>query len=223
MTTGAQAAAASSLRRFDAIREQTECVFARGTRLWGSDEWPPADFGRGVANFAGLLESFAGVPAHERPDGAVLEVADPAAGATVDALARTTREVLTGLSRLDPGHDRCMDRPIEDRAWWFTFAAQPFFVVTFAPCYGPDSSRYAFGLTATYLLFQTRDSFVRRWDRDSRIPPESRTRIRSAFAGAGRPYDMTLTLSAFEAHRYVKPDQLGRTPVKWWITEQGHD
>jgi hypothetical protein len=111
-----------------------------------------------------------------------------------------------------------MEAAIEDRDWWFTFASQPFFVVTFAPCYGPDSSRFAFGSKATYLLFQTRDSFVRRWDRDGRIPLASRARIRSAYAAAGRRYDLRLTLSPFEAHRYVKPDALGRAPVRWWIS-----
>lgn len=32
---GADPSAASSLERFEAVRGQTECVFARGTRLWG--------------------------------------------------------------------------------------------------------------------------------------------------------------------------------------------
>jgi hypothetical protein len=104
-----------------------------------------------------------------------------------------------------------MTRPIEEPDWWFTFARQPFFIVTFAPCYGPNSSRYAFGLAATYLLFQTRDSFVRRWDRNHRLAPESRARIRDAFADAGRPYDLALTLSPCEAHRYVKPQGIGPT------------
>lgn len=211
--------AAPSLDRFDAIRERTECVFARGTRLWGSDAWPQGDYERGVAAFAALLVALAGVPPDERPDGAVLEVTDAEAGSTVDAVARTTCTVLTTLSRLDPAGDDCMSRPIEDPDWWFTFAEQPFFIVTFAPCYGLDSSRYAFELTATYLLFQTRDSFVRRWDRDHRLAPESRTRIRTAFAYAGRPYDLALTLSPCEAHRYVKPRELGQAPVRWWLHE----
>jgi hypothetical protein len=214
---------APSLARFDVIREKTECVFACGTRLWGSDEWPSGDPDRGLAGFADLLATLVAVPADDRPDGAVLELPDLAAGATIGALTRTTHAVLVGLSRRDPAGERCMDAPIEDRDWWFTFASQPFFVVTFAPCYRPDSSRYAFGLQATYLMFQTRDSFVRRWDRDSRIPPESRSRIRSAFAAAGRAYDLSLTLSAFEAHRYVKPARLGCGPVRWWTDKERHD
>jgi hypothetical protein len=107
------------------------------------------------------------------------------AGATVEALARTTRTVIAGLTGLDPGERR--DVPADDRGWRFTFAGERFFVVTFGPCYGPESSRYAFGLEATYLLFQTRSSFVRRWGPGNRPAAGSRARGDPARLRVGGP------------------------------------
>jgi hypothetical protein len=208
----------SSLRRFDSIRLQTECGFARGAELWGSDEWPAGGLEPAVAAFAQLLVRL--VTQADPPDGAVLEVCDPGAGASVEALARTTREVIARLRRLDPGPR--LDVPVDDPDWWFTFAGERFFVVTFGPCYGPESSRYAFGLDATYLLFQTRSSFVQRWAPGTdRLPDRARKAIRRDFEAAGRRYDLAITLSPFEAHRIVKPARLGEPPVRWWIKEDG--
>ena len=95
-------------------------------------------------------------------------------------------------------------------------------MVTFGPCYGPNSSRYAFGLDATYLLFQPRSSFVRRWAPGTdRLPDRAREAIRHDFEAAGRQYDLAITLSPREAHRVVKPVRLGEPPVRWWITDDG--
>jgi hypothetical protein len=208
------------LRRFDAIRLQTECGFARGAELWGCDEWPEGGLKPAVAEFARLLAQL--VAQADPPDGAVLEVCDMGAGATVEALARTTRTVIAGLTGLDPGERR--DVPADDRGWRFTFAGERFFVVTFGPCYGPESSRYAFGLEATYLLFQTRSSFVRRWGPGTdRLPDRAREAIRRDFASAGRRYDLASTLSSLEANRVVKPAHLGEPPVRWWTKEDGEE
>jgi hypothetical protein len=208
----------SSLRRFDSIRLQTECSFARSAELWGSDEWPAGGLEAAVAAFAQLLARL--VAQVDPPDGAVLEVCDPLAGVSVEALARTTREVIAGLTGLDP--DARPNVPVDDLGWWFTFAGERFFVVTFGPCYGPESSRFAFGLDATYLLFQARSSFVRRWAPGTdRLPDRAREAIRRDFAAAGRQYDLAITLSPLEAHRVVKPAHLGEPPVHWWIKEGG--
>ena len=208
----------AALQRFDTIRLRTECGFARGATLWGSDEWPAGGLEPAIAKFAELLGRL--VAEDEPPDGAVLEVCDPGAGATVDALARTTRTVIAGLASLDDGEHP--DYPIDDPAWCFTFAGERFFVVTFGPCYGPESSRYAFGLDATYLLFQTRSSFVRRWAPGTdRLPDRARETIRRDFAAAGRPYDVAITVSPLEAHRFVKPARLGEPPVRWWSRKEG--
>ena len=45
----------ASLQRFDTIRLRTECGFARGATLWGSDEWPAGGLEPVIAKFAELL------------------------------------------------------------------------------------------------------------------------------------------------------------------------
>jgi hypothetical protein len=109
--------------------------------------------------------------------------------------------------------------PIQDPRWWLTFNGHPLFLATFAACYGPASSRYSFGADRTYFFFQTLESFLRRHDRrTNRLPESARERIREAFRGAGRPYDLAITLSPLEAERFVKPLRLGDPPVRWWVS-----
>jgi YqcI/YcgG family len=214
----------AALRRFDAIRLRTECLFATGARLWGSGEWPAGGLPAALAAFGDHLARLVVLPPDERPDGAVLEIPDPAAGATVERLGHTVKAVVGGLVAIDPASNGAAQLAIEDPRWTFTFAGETFFVVTFAPCYPADSSRHAFGLTATYVLLQARSSFVRRWaPGQTRLPDRSREEIRRRFATAGRPYDLAITLSPLEAHRFVKPDRPGTPPVCWWTAERRHD
>ncbi|MGH3719831.1 MAG: YqcI/YcgG family protein [Pseudonocardiaceae bacterium] len=211
----ADPSAAPSLERFEAVRRQTECVFARGTRLWGAEAWEPDAFARNIDRFAALLTRFAAVADAQRLDGILLEVAEPGAGATVERLAATTRAVVEGLTARDPA--AAPGPLVDDPRWWLTFSGSALFVATFAPCYDTTSSRYGFGLEHTYLLFQTRASFVRRYAPGSGVLPESaRVRTRAAFAASGRPYDLALTLSPLEANRFVKPGRLGEPPIEWW-------
>ncbi len=190
-------------------------MFARGTRLWGADAWVSGAFARNLDRFVALLTRFTAVADAQQLDGIVLEIAEPDAGATVERLAATTRAVVEGLTARDlaavPGP------PVDDPRWWLTFGSSAMFVATFAPCYDATSSRYGFGLQHTYLLFQTRASFVRRHASDSgELPESARVRTRAAFAASGRPYDLALTLSPLEAHRIVKPARLGEPPIEWW-------
>jgi len=212
--SGTDPAEAGALRRFEAVRGRTECIFARGTRLWGSPDWERGELERNLDRFAERLSAFVAVADSDELDGIVLEVAEPDAGSTVEELAATTRAVVEGLIARDPA---ASETPIEDPEWWLTFAGSPLFVATFAPCYDASSSRYGFGLERTYLLFQTRGSFVRRWSpRTGALSESARRKIRIAFERAGRPYDLSITLSPLEAHRYVKPARLGAPPVEWW-------
>lgn len=157
------------------MRGQTECVFARGTRLWGAEAWEPGAFAHNLDRFAARLTRFAAVADVQRLDGIVLEIAEPGAGATVERLAATTRAVVEGLTARDPAP--APGPLVDDPRWWLTFGGSALFVATFAPCYDATSSRYGFGLEHTYLLFQTCASFVRRHAPGSGVLPES-ARIR---------------------------------------------
>lgn len=220
--TGPDPSTAPSLERFEAVRGQSECVFARGARLWGAEEWESGAFGCNLDRFAALMTRFTAVADAQQLDGVVLEVAEPGAGTTVERLAATMRAVVEGLTARDPAASP--DPPVDDPRWWLTFDGGALFVASFAPCYEVTSSRYGFGLRHTYLLFQTRGSFVRRHASGSTVLPErARVRTRTAFAAAGRPYDLALTLSPLEAHRFVKPARLGEPPIEWWKASREPD
>ncbi len=149
-------------------------------------------------------------------DGLVAELPGEGYGGTVSALADTVRRVLHTMDDADPAGIRSLEQRIEDPTWWFTFAGQELFPLTFAPCYRSDSSRWAFGSERTYIVFQPRHAFRRRLVTGDPHSERSRELIRRRFAGAGRPYDLTITLSPLEADRFVKPAHFGDPPVRWW-------
>lgn len=114
-----------------------------------------------------------------------------------------------------------MAAEIEDPGWWFSFGGQKLFILTFGRCYPRSSSRYGFETDHTYIVFQPIHCFSRRIpDGAVRKSRQARSQIRRRYEDAGRPYDLAITLSAFEARRYVKPTRLGEPPVRWWQERQ---
>jgi len=110
------------------------------------------------------------------------------------------------------------------RGWRFRFAGADFFVTTFAPCYPPTSSRYAFGANYAFVLLQPELSFLRHnLPDDTPVtldPPETiRDKTRLAFLGAGRGYHIPPTIKYPPAEHIVKPlKDDGKTVIHWWIT-----
>jgi hypothetical protein len=210
--------AAPSLWRFWAIQGSTECVFAEASVMWGCPDW---EVGLGLelnlTAWLPVLERFVQESEERKLDGLVLEMPGSAFGDSVDALGQTTARVLRFLSSPDAaGHNR-MNEVIEDPSWWFSFAGQKLFVLTFGPCYSRHSSRYGFGSAKSYVVFQPIHCFSRRIpDGATQISQRARRQIRRRYQASGRSYDLAITLSPFEAYRYVKPASLGDPPVKWW-------
>lgn len=205
-------AAASSLERFAPVRDGVRCPFARRARLWGSPDWDPAlPPGRNLREALPHLERFTRVSRHEGLDGFVLEIAEPQRGRSVDALARTLQRVLAWLARHDPTGHNALEERVDGEGWQFSFNGERLFVIAFAPCYGRQSARHAFGVRGVYLLFQPEHSF----DAFS-ITPELRDTIRAGFEAAGQGYDLEIMRAPLEAPRYVKPLRVGDPVVAWW-------
>ena len=130
--------------------------------------------------------------------------------------------------------------------WNFSFGAHPFFVTTFAPCYGAGHSRYvprprdgnaAFDARCGFVLLQPEASFALRklpfdtpntnWGDDgdgggegSSVegpPPTVRDRIRRAFRDRGMAYEVPPSVSYPAAHHVVKPLRRGDPIVRWWV------
>jgi hypothetical protein len=215
---GYDPACTESLRRFAAIQTATECVFAATANMWGCSDWNDRlNLRANLRDWLPLFRRFCQVSEDLEIDGVVFELPGQQYGDSVGELARTTFNVLDYFSGNDPGKDHCMAKEVEDSSWWFRFDGQKLFVLAFGPCYPPTSSRYGFQTGCTYIVFQPIHCFSRRIpDGATQRSYRTRVEIRRRYAHAGRPYDLSITLSPYEAYRYVKPAELGQPPVKWW-------
>jgi hypothetical protein len=214
---GCDPAHAESLRRFADIQNGTECIFASTARMWGSQRYDDRlSLTANLREWLPLFTRFCRAARGLKLDGMVFELPGHF-GAVVETLGRTTLQVLDYLSANDPIGARCMEKNVEDSTWWFSYADEKLFVLTFGPCYPITSSRYGFQVRNTYLVFQPNHTFSRHLPAgDIGKSRRSREEIRRRYANAGRPYDLAITLSPYEVHRYVKPVQAGQPPVSWW-------
>jgi hypothetical protein len=211
---------APCLERFAPIRNGTHCIYAPSSRLWGGPAYDPAlTAEENLAATLPVLCDFLDRARTDRLDGFVIELADRRFGADVPSLARSTHAVLRHLSDHDPAGEHPLDAEIETVSWCFSFGAEPIFVNTFAPCYPPAHSRYAFGSQSTYILLQPRHSFGRVLrPGETVLPPAVRQRIRDAYAGHDRGYDPHISSNPYEAWRIVRPLGSGDPEVRWWET-----
>ncbi len=124
--------------------------------------------------------------------------------------------------------------------WHFELMHEPMTVTSFAPCYGPHNSRYAFTSLDTttvpdhevscFVMLQPESSFVwhdmgagvtrsgTNWER----PQTMREKIRVKFVAAGRDYaiaeDNEGALPA--AQHIVRTEHLNDEPLRWYIPTQ---
>lgn len=205
------------VQRFRDIQMRTECTFAATSIMWGCPDWnQDQELEGNVDRVLPTLRVFTEVSEKNELDGLVLELPGTY-GATVERLAGATRRVLRHISDHDPAGPDCMAEEIEDPRWWFSFGGQKLFLLTFGPCYPPTSSRYGFQTDRAYIIFQPIHCFSRRIsDGAAHKSRQARSQMRRRFEEAGRPYDLSITLSPLEADRYVKPARLGDPPVRWW-------
>lgn len=203
---------------FEAVRATTLCPFARRSRIVGSEPWVEGSIDQHLDAAASRLARIAREGEEHRIDGLVVEMVGPGHGGTLADLCRTVRASLRYLSSIDPAGERCMEGDIEDPRWQFSFAGARFFLSTFAPCYPAEHPRHSPLADVVFLLFQPEYSF------DLHIPEPAghpsidllKQSIRSAFRGAGRPYDHAISVGPLQAHKYVKPIAFGAPPVAWW-------
>ncbi len=167
---------------------------------------------------------FVGVSRQLELDGYVIELSSPEFGQTLERLCSTVRGVLSYFSDRDPLRLNCMKQEIEDPSWWFSFDGERMFLLAFAPCYEPRSSRCSGGYSSTFLLFQPEHTFDRAVPPgETRIPDVVRQDIRNSFAQADQPYDSQISQSYINAYKFVKPLRLGDPVVKWWLEDSFPD
>jgi len=214
MTSDYDPADCRATRAFRQIQEQTHCTFASRAKVWGAPPYPDG------STLASYLESvpepftrFLALAEQERLHGFVIELPDARFGSSIAQLSETVRRILGFLSERNPGQSPSLE--VHQPGWNFMFQGSRCFVSSIAPCYGPDSSRYGFGATSTFVFLQLHSSFAH-----FRVPSGEhrnvRLLIRAAYARNGRAYDGN---APCEAEKFVKPLALGDPPVRWWQSD----
>jgi hypothetical protein len=211
---------ALSVRNFEPIRRGTHCLYAATSRLWGSPPYDEAiSFEENIDRVLQDMCDFLDVAREQRLDGYVLELPERGFAENIEILAHTFHRVLRALSDRDPAGEHCLDQPIEDLAWSFALGGDKIFVNTFAPFYPEGHSRYGFGSTSMWVMFQPRHSFRRvAQPGEIALPPHIRLRIREDHAAHDRAYDPKLSTIPYEAYRCIRPLFPGDSEVRWWET-----
>ncbi|XP_013412870.1 uncharacterized protein LOC106175424 [Lingula anatina] len=219
-----------SLANFETLKMNTECIFAKKARLWGSPKWNyDLSIEHNIYQSVPTFLKFTCVCEPLGLDGFVYELPGDY-GKDVQTFGQAVHRVLTTISDHDPSGVHCMKQSfIAKRGWVFQFNKITFFVTTFAPCYPDNHSRYAFDSDHAYILLQPEISFaqhdlpsdtpVTNWDN----PKTVRDRIRVAFRDAGREYKIRDTIYFPTVLEIVKPIESNGPDVKWWISDKKND
>jgi hypothetical protein len=155
-------------------------------------------------------------------DGFIIEIPESIAGNNLTKMGGLLHRILCDLSEHDPAHEDCMNEEIESPQWWFKAAGQRVVVLVFASFYDSTHPRHTGGLPFSYILLQPIHTFERRARNEAlEVSTEARERIRAVFAAQGRPYDETISLSPFEAYKFLKPMSVGDSPIRWWELNYG--
>ena len=224
------------LERFSVIKNQTECPFAKASKIWGG-ALPLVDASssrasieeQAQANIKGLTEFCKRINNGEDIDGYCIELTNDSCD-TPEVLGQSVRRLLTTLSDLDLTiNDNIMKVKYDigaSKNWRFRFAKVDFFITTFARCYPKTSSRYSFGSPHIFVLFQPEISFLNHglpkdtphtnWTN----PQTVRDKARVAYKTAGREYHIPTTTTYSVADHVVKPlvDD-GNSVIRWWVNE----
>ena len=125
-------------------------------------------------------------------------------------------------------HARTIYSPeIVDKFWQFRFLAEEMFAIVFGECYNELSSRFMFGASQTFLLFQANRTFER-YEMPS-IPEHTgdrhnvRTTIRSSYRSKKRDYHRLETEKGVSAvgEQFVQATGFSQEDYKpWYIVAQ---
>ncbi|XP_033764345.1 uncharacterized protein LOC117345380 [Pecten maximus] len=221
-----------SIDNFNVVKQNTECVFAKKARLWGSKDWTGGlSLEENIHRLSPTFLMFSMMCRQHRLDGFVIELPLDPYVSDIEHFSDSVRRVLQVLSDLDPKGSRCMDTigTRNQRGWVFEFNDITYFITTFAPFYPDTNSRHSFGSRNGFILFQPEISFAlhnlpsdtphTNWDR----PVTVRDKIRVAFRDAGREYEIPTSLFRPLAWDVVRPLYNEEPVIRWWEKIQKSD
>ncbi|XP_064633076.1 uncharacterized protein LOC135491262 [Lineus longissimus] len=213
------------LERFEPLKQQSQCTFAKKARVWGARDWQESlSLEENVCRSLATFYKFVLLVPELGLDAFLFEVPQVPYASDIQTFGQSVRRVLTVLSDADPTGYRCMDKTfISRKEWAFQFNRMTFFVTTFGPFYSESHPRYAFGCDQGFILLQPELSFAFKdlpsdtpktnWDN----PLTVRDRIRVAFRDAGRPYKIRPTIFYPMTEDIVRPLQEEDPVIEWWV------
>jgi hypothetical protein len=196
---------------FSEIVNKTHCPFAKPSKTGPPLVIHGAKVERELRAHREHIASFFKHAKSNAHDGMLITFEDASLGHTLEALAALTNRFFAVLSDLFPGV-YLLDSPSSDDAWFPTIEGEQFFLVSFAPCYPPESPRFTYGDTKTYFVMQPASAFVR----NAAAVEKLRKHIQETFAAAGRPYDPVLANVKNDMFKMVMPLGPKAAHVSWW-------
>eukprot|EP01080_Neovahlkampfia_damariscottae_P007203 gene7203-11519_t len=216
-----------ALQKFKPIKSNTECIFAKSSKVWGSNNYDVnLSLEENILSSIPMLIKFFSIyhDPNDFLDGFIFEIKGDKYGDTVENFAKTVANVLKIISENDPSQKNCIANPnVSKKGWHFEFNSIMIFVTTFAPCYPKTNARYAFGVKdSCFILLQPYESFSyhelspdtphTNWDN----PKTERDKIRIAFKDSGRQYFIPESVYYPTAEHIVKPEIEKGDFVNWW-------
>jgi hypothetical protein len=107
-----KSSSAESLKRFLPISENTSCIFAKKSKLWGYDWSPNRTLEENARDAAKLLEKFLDFGKGLHLDGFLFEIDGTEYCSDINSFGQTVRRVLTAIAAVDPTGQNAMKRTI---------------------------------------------------------------------------------------------------------------
>lgn len=218
---------ADSLILFADVKNNSDCLFARKSKLWGAQKWNKdiSVEDNVKTNVIPSFLIFSNFHEHLNLDGYLIHMSGSVYGSDVETFARGFCHLLESLAAQNPDGRNCMtdaDEIIDSSKWVFEFNRATYFITTFAPFYSSNHSRYSHGVNECFVLFQPEISFARH-----NLPPDTpatewtepktiRDRIRIQFKQSGREYLIRDTVNYPMSHDMIKPVEFDGPLVSWW-------
>lgn len=215
---------ALSVQRFEWIKLNSNCLFARHAKVWGCPSWKDELCLEGnIYRLLPMFLKFTIVCPSKKLDAFLMELPGDIYGQNIQDFGKAVYKVLKVLSDNDPAKIHCMNKSyLGKRGWVFEFNKVTFFITTFAPFYPENHARYAFGAENCYILFQPELSFAfhdlppdtpeTHWEK----PETVRDKIRIAFKEAGRSYYIPENVHGPMVHEIVRPVNDTDKVYEWW-------
>lgn len=224
-----------SVCRFLPVKNQTQCIFSKNSFLCGHKMIDDDE------NYSNELQFIRVIPyfvhfcltlsiSHETPESPIdgIVFCFPShCGDTFKKISCFLDSFLEFLSVYNPHRRTLYEASQVDRFWIFQFLSEEMFAIVFGECYNEFSSRYMFGVSQTFLLFQSNRTFERHeMPSLPEYTPKNkfnvRNAIRSSYKSKGRDYhklEKDQGVSAV-AEQFVQPTSFLQDYKPWHVIAQ---